>query len=109
MQGQLGRGWVAQDIQHGAVPVDGFLQALQIVLRSRAVEDDLGLDLGETGPHVRIDVEEAAQIEAALQFHRDAVEWNAKGVGIQAIGNLLAGAERDQDVFYRIGGRVGAA
>jgi hypothetical protein len=47
-----------------------------------------------------------SQIEATLQLHRDAVEGNAKGVGIQAIGNLLAGAERDQDVFYRIGGRI---
>ena len=56
-----------------------------------------------------VDGEEAAQVEVALELDPHALERNAECRGIGAIGDLLAGAERGQHQFDRIGAFVGAA
>src|SRR6516225_11577081 len=94
---ELGGGHIAQDVEHGAVAVHGRLEALDVVRACRAVDLDGGADVAEARADAVFDGEEAAQIETALNLDGDMVQRNAEGLGIEAVGDLLAGAERGQD------------
>src|SRR5215469_10934949 len=94
---ELGGRDIAQDVEHGAVAVHGRLEALDVVGARRAVDLDGGADVAEARADAVFDGEEAAQVETALDLDGDMVQGNAEGLGIEAVSDLLAGAERGQD------------
>ena len=68
-----------------------------------------GADVAEAGADAIVDGEEAAQIEPAFDLHGDMVQGDAETLGIEAIGDLLAGAERGQHQLDGVGAGIAAA
>src|SRR5215472_18016064 len=106
---ELGGRDIAQDVEHRAVAAHGRLEALDVVGACRAVDLDGGADVAETRADAVFNGEEATQIETALDLDGDVVQRDAEGLGIEAVGDLLAGAERGQDQFDGVRPRIPAA
>src|SRR5450432_3651520 len=68
----LDRGWVAQDIEDGAMAVHRLFKPAQVVFRSRALERHHRLDALESGPDVFVDRKETRQINQAVELYRNA-------------------------------------
>ena len=83
--------------------IDDALQALQVFRRSRAVEAHRTLDAEETRTYAFGCAEETAQVEFAFELNRYVIQRNAQSVGMQPVGDFLAGGQSRQCVLDRIG------
>ncbi len=106
---QLCRRDITKDVQYRAMIIDGGAQPLDIVGAGRAVDFHDGADVAKPGPDAFVDSEESAQIEATLDLHRHVVKRDTQIFGIEAIGYLLAGAQRRQHQFHRVRPRAGGS
>lgn len=80
--------------------VNDFFEARQLAFGSRTVQNYLGFNDLITRPNVRFDVEQAAQVNPAGKPNRNAIEGNAKRVGIEAVGDFLTRAQGSQNVLH---------
>ena len=86
--------------------VDVGLESLELLGRGRALQSHRPADRLEPRANRLVDGEEPAQVDVALQRHGDRIEWNAEMVGMESIGDLLAGRQCSEREFDGVGRRV---
>jgi hypothetical protein len=100
--------WMAEQVQHRAVGVDGFGQ-LPVALRGLwPADSDLKANRPETRADRVINPEETPHIQVTLDVDVHPVESYAQMRGPEAIGDGLARPEGSQGVLDRIGRGVAA-
>ncbi len=99
----------AEDVEHRTMRIDGVLQALDVCLAGRAVDDHVGGNVRISRPRRVIDGEEAAKIDVAGHLYDDSTHRNAEQIRVQPVGDLLASPERRQNQLDGIRTLIGSA
>lgn len=92
---------IREEVENGAVGVDGFAKLVVALLRLRTRDGDVEADRAKTVAYGVVDSEEAAHIEVSLGFDRDVIERDAERLSVQAENNNLARDERAEGNFHR--------
>jgi hypothetical protein len=70
--------------------IDGRLQTFDVIGARRAVDGYRRADVLDARANAVVDGKEAAQVEAAGELDRDAVERDSQRIGIEAVRDLLS-------------------
>src|SRR5262249_23221965 len=83
-------GLAGEEVQHGAVRVDGLREFAVALSRLRAGGRDRQADAGEARAHLVVEAEEPVQVEIALGRDLDVLERDPELRRPHAVGDRLA-------------------
>lgn len=86
--------------------IDHCLEVGEFFLGGGTVKAHLTSNPTEPRTHPFGCAEESAQIQFSCEAYRHVTQGDTQGVGMQSISDFLAGSERCQGVFDRVGGLV---
>ncbi len=89
--------------------IDHHLETGEFLLGGRTVKVHFASNPTKPRTHPFGRTEKSAQIQFPFESDRHIAQWDTQRIGMQTIGDFLAGGECRQGVFDRIGGLVLAA